>query len=211
MMLLLRYSSDMMFCSVLTFISKPTTILLNTCVNITCNWMKFWVPDVHDLTANVLYYSLLVDCVFFSRLWFGLLWRRTKKLCCCFECPFIVWGRCSIDTVWKNMSRLSRPVARAFSLFTFLWKTCSQLFLCHFLFLLFSLVSFLGIFVFWGLLLCFDCYGIVVPVFLSCMQLISCPLDIDSFSPNIGSPFHLIDCHTFICLNFKLIGTSSIY
>ena len=64
MMVFLRYSSEMLFCSLLTFLYKTPTILLNKCANKLCDCMKFWVHVIHDMTAYILYFSLLVDCDF---------------------------------------------------------------------------------------------------------------------------------------------------
>ena len=63
-MLFFRSSSKILFCYSLALISKPPTILINTCVNIIFSWMKFWVTVVHELNAEILYYSSLVYCDF---------------------------------------------------------------------------------------------------------------------------------------------------
>ena len=64
MVLLLRSYYNMMSCSSFDLIYQSPTILLNTCVNRLCSWMKICVPVVHDLTADIFYSSYLFDCVF---------------------------------------------------------------------------------------------------------------------------------------------------
>ena len=64
MMLLLRYSSDMLFCSSFALIYKSPTILLNTYENRLFSYVKLWVPDVHDMTPNILSSSHLSDSGF---------------------------------------------------------------------------------------------------------------------------------------------------
>ena len=78
MMLFLRYSSAMMFCSSFALLYKSPRILLNSCANIVCAWMKFLAPIVHELTANMLSSLSLVDCsFFFSILQVRPLWIST--------------------------------------------------------------------------------------------------------------------------------------
>ena len=81
MMVFLFSYSDMLFLSSLALIYKSPTISLNTFMNRLCAWMKFWVPDFHNLTTYITSSILLVDCYLFLTDYNSAFWNSAHKCC----------------------------------------------------------------------------------------------------------------------------------